>query len=233
MNIQKGTARNTVIYLLFLLFATAGMYYGRSISGSYSFLRVWDWTTIIILLAGIPFCFLQTHSRLPDFMDEKVSSYNRFFFPALIGIVFGLLDVIVIKIIMHPEPYTELPPFLQPFPYSLFLYVSGAFDVEVFYRLIPITMLLFTGARFKEGKYYGWFFWAGAVLTALREPLEQLPSGGIALILYSLLTGFGMNFLQAIYFKKSGFLAALSMRLGHYMIWHILLGIYVEFIELA
>jgi len=233
MKLQKATTSNAVIYLLFLMFATAGMYYGRSISGSYSLLRVWDWTTLLILLAGIPFCFLQSHSRLPDFLDENVSSYHRFIYPALIGVAFGLMDVIVIKFIMHPEPYTELPPFLQPFPYSLFLYISGAFDVEVFYRFIPITILLFIGVRLKDGKYYDQFFWAGAILTALREPLEQLPSAGFALILYSLLTGFAMNFLQAIYFKKSGFLASLSIRLGHYLIWHILLGIYVEWFELS
>jgi len=233
MKLTQGTKSNVAIYLLFLLIAITGMYYGRAISGSHSFLRVWDWITLLILLAGIPFCFLQTHSRLPDFLDEKVSAYNRFLLPTLIGVAFGVLDVVVIKLIMHPEPYSELPPFLQPFPYSLFLYFSGAFDVEVFYRFIPITILLVIGARFKEGKYYNQFFWAGAVLTALREPLEQLPSGGIALILYSLLTGFGMNFLQAIYFKKSGFLASLSVRLGHYLIWHILLGIYVEFFELT
>lgn len=233
MKLTKGTKINVAIYLAFLLFAITGMYYGRSISGSHTFLRVWDWTTIFILLAGIPLCFWQTQSRLPEFLDEKISSYQRFILPAIIGVVFGLLDVIVIKIIMHPEPYTELPPFLQPFPYSVFLYFSGAFDVEVFYRFIPITILLVIGARIEEGKYYNHFFWAGAVLTALREPLEQLPSGSVALILYSLLTGFGMNFLQAIYFKKSGFLASLSLRLGHYLIWHILLGLYVEVFELA
>lgn len=233
MKLSSGTKINATIYLIFILVATVGMYYGRSISGSHSFLRVWDWTTILILLAGLPFCFLQAHSRLPDFLDEEVSAFNRFLLPALIGVVFGVADVVVIRLIMHPEPYSELPPFLQPFPYSLFLYFSGAFDVEVFYRFIPITLLLIVGVRLKEGKYYNQFFWAGAVLTALREPLEQLPSGGIALVLYSLLTGFGMNFLQAIYFKKSGFLASLSVRLGHYLIWHILLGIYVEFFELA
>jgi hypothetical protein len=233
MKLTKVTNSNVAIYLLFLIIATIGMYYGRSISGSHSFLRVWDWPTLFILLAGIPFCFLQTHSRLPDFLDENVSAYNRFLLPTLVGVAFGVLDVVVIKLIMHPEPYSELPPFLQPFPYSLFLYFSGAFDVEVFYRFIPITILLLIGIRFKEGKYYNQFFWAGAVLTALREPLEQLPSGSTAFILYSLLSGFGMNFLQAIYLKRSGFLASLSVRLGHYLIWHILLGIYVEFFELA
>nr|MCU0399261.1 hypothetical protein [Cyclobacteriaceae bacterium] len=65
------------------------------------------------------------------------------------------------------------------------------------------------------------------------EPLEQLPDGTLVFILYSLTTGFIMNFLQAVFFKRAGFLATLTLRLGHYMVWHILLGIYVEFIELS
>ena len=153
--------------------------------------------------------------------------------PVMIGAIFGILDIIVIKIIMHPEPYTELPPFLQPFPYSLFLYFSGAFEIEIFYRLIPLTLILLLGKWYANGKYINAFFWTAAVLTSLREPIEQLPSGGTLLIIYSLLTGFLMNFLQAVYYRKAGFLASLTLRLGHYLFWHILLGIYVEYFELA
>jgi hypothetical protein len=69
-------------------------------------------------------------------------------------------------------------------------------------------------------------------LTSFREPLEQLPDGGLLIISYSFLTGFAMNYLQAIFYKKSGFLASLFLRLGHYLFWHILLGIYVEYFEL-
>lgn len=230
---NKEVKKNLFTYGVLLLIALTGIVYGKSIVNDYHFLRVWDYSNLLILIIGVPFLFFQTKAGLPNFWQSEVVARDRFFYPVLIGIVFGVFDVLVIKVMLHPEPYTELPPFLQPFPYSLFLYMSGAFDVEVFYRLIPITILLFIGARFKDGKYYNQFFWAGAILTALREPLEQLPSGNIALILYSLLTGFGMNFLQATYFKKSGFLASLSVRLGHYLIWHILLGIYVEFIELS
>jgi hypothetical protein len=230
---NKEVKKNLFTYGVLLLIALTGIVYGKSIVNDYHFLRVWDYNNLLILIIGVPFLFFQTKAGLPNFWQSEVVARDRFFYPVLIGIVFGVFDVLVIKVMLHPEPYTELPPFLQPFPYSLFLYMSGAFDVEVFYRLIPITILLFIGARFKDGKYYNQFFWAGAILTALREPLEQLPSGNIALILYSLLTGFGMNFLQATYFKKSGFLASLSVRLGHYLIWHILLGIYVEFFELS
>ena len=77
------------------------------------------------------------------------------------------------------------------------------------------------------------FFWAGAILTAIREPMEQLPDGGILLLVYSLLTGFFMNFLQAVWYRKAGFLASLSVRLGHYFVWHILLGIYIEYHDLV
>jgi hypothetical protein len=141
--------------------------------------------------------------------------------------------LLVFKIILHPEPYSELPPFTQPFPYSLFLYFSGAFEIEVFYRLIPLTLLLLAGNYFRKGKYYELFWWVAVGVTAIREPLEQLPSGSLLLIAYSLVTGFMMNFLQVVWYRKAGFLSSLSIRLGHYLIWHILLGMYIECFELT
>lgn len=229
---QKGINFNLIIYASFMLIAAIGIIYGNAIKSNFSFLRIWDYQNILILLLGIPFLFLQTNANIPNFLDKNVSNKQRFIIPALIGFVFGILDVIVFKLVLHPEPYTELPPFLQPFPYSLFLYFSGAFEIEVFYRLIPLTLILLLGKWIAKGKYFNVFFWTGAILTSLREPLEQLPSEGVSIIIYSLVTGFLMNYLQAVYFKKSGFLAALTVRLGHYLFWHILLGIYVQFYEL-
>ena len=185
-----------------------------------------------MLAIGIPFLFLQTKAGIPNFIDEQVQNKKRFLQPFLIGVVFGLLDVFVIKILQHPTPYTELPPFLQPFPYSLFLYFSGAFEIEVFYRLIPMTTILVIGQWISKGNFFNYFLWTAILLTSIREPLEQMPSGSNWFICYSLLTGFLMNYLQAIYYKNAGFLATLSIRLGHYLFWHILLGVYVQFIEL-
>lgn len=230
--ITKQLKLNLVIYSAFIVIAIIGLIYGNAIKGEHSFLRVWDYQNILILLLGIPFLFLQTKANLPNFWEANISNKQRLLFPALLGAVFGILDVVVMKVILHPEPYSELPPFLQPFPYSIFLYFSGAFEIEVFYRLIPLTIILLLGKWFANGKYFTWFFWTGAVLTSLREPVEQLPDGGTLLIIYSLLTGFLMNFSQAIYYKRSGFLSSLSVRLGHYLFWHILLGIYVQYFEL-
>lgn len=223
---------NVFFYVSFLIIAIMGIIFGNAIKSDYSFLRVWEYQNIIILLLGIPFLFIQTKANLPNFLENNISNKQRFFIPILIGAAFGIFDVIIIKIIMHPEPYLELPPFLQPFPYSIFLYFSGAFEIEVFYRLIPLTLILLLGKSLANGKYLNSFLWTGIVLTSIREPLEQFPNGELWFVSYSLLTGFLMNFLQAIYFKNAGFLASITLRLGHYLFWHILLGIYVQYFEL-
>jgi hypothetical protein len=231
MNADKNVRSNLVIYFIFLLIAIAGIFYGHAIEKDYSFMRIWNFNNILIMCIGIPFLFLQRKAGLPDFLEQQ-QNRKRFLYPLLFGIAFGLADLLIFKVILHPEPYKELPPFTQPFPYSLLLYFSGAFEVEVFYRMIPLTLILLAGKWFKKGTYYMIFFWSAAVLTAMREPLEQLPDGNFMIIIYSLLTGFLMNFVQAVYYRKSGFLASLSIRLGHYLIWHILLGIYIQFIEM-
>lgn len=229
---QKDFALNGTFYLFFLTIALLGILYGREIKNQYEVLRVWEYNNLLWMCLGIPFLLLLKKAAIPAFWDKNISTENKVYIPLMIGIIFGILDVMVWKFTVHPQPYTELPPFLQPFPYSIFLFFSGAFEIEVFYRLIPLTLILLIGHWFAKGKYSTYFFYFGVVLTSLREPLEQLPNEGLALVLYSFISGFLMNALQAIYFKKAGFMATLFIRLGHYLFWHILLGIYVECFEL-
>ncbi|HSF45576.1 MAG TPA: hypothetical protein VLA58_06175, partial [Chitinophagaceae bacterium] len=81
--------------------------------------------TILMSIIAI-FLFFQPAAGFPSPLDKRISNKKRFWTPALAGIIFGLLDILVIRGILHPEPYTTLPPFLQPFPYSVFLYINGA-----------------------------------------------------------------------------------------------------------
>lgn len=226
--------KSLVTYIFFLLIAMVTMFWGQSLSAHQENIRVWGWGGWLWLLVGIPFILFQKESGLPGVWNPSVSNKQRLAIPFLTGLGFAVLDIIVIIFILHPEPYTSLPPFLQPFPYSVGLYTSGAFEVEVFFRLIPITLVLFAVKKFSASqKSFQTIFWIIAVLTALREPIEQFSQGAVWFILYSFLSGFAMNFLQAIFYKRAGFMASLSTRLGHYFLWHILLGIYIQYIQLA
>ncbi len=224
--------QNIFIYSFFILFAIAGIYYGHAIILQHNSLRVWGFENILFLLIGIPFLFLQRKAGIPNFLDDQIQNRKRLLEPILIGAFFGLMDIFIIKIIQHPEPFKALPPFLQPFPYSIFLYFSGAIEIEIFYRLIPMTTLLLLGKWISKGKYFNYFLWSSILFTSIREPLEQMPTGSAWFIVYSLITGFLMNYLQAIYYKNAGFLASLNLRLGHYIFWHIILGVYVQYVEL-
>lgn len=233
MKIDSGIRYNLYTYAFLLLVACMGIYYGNSLLGTHENLRIWDIGNLAIMLLGIPLLLWQKRAGLPDLWETGISGRWRFLYPLGIGLFFGLLDVLVFKMILHPEPYAELPPFLQPFPYSIFLYLSGAFEVEVFYRLIPLTLILLLGASYKKGRHMNAFFWVAAILTSLREPLEQLSDTTWVVMMYTLVSGFFMNLLQALLYRKAGFLSSLSIRLGHYLFWHILLGMYVEWVELV
>jgi hypothetical protein len=229
---MKYNKQNLLIFFCFLFIVSLGILYGNEIKTTYNSLRIWSVENLLWLVLGLPFLMLQSYVGIPNLFQQSISNKNRLLQPILIGLVFGILDVLIIKIIQHPQPYTELPPFLQPFPYSIFLYFSGALEIEVFYRLIPITLMLLIGKNVANGRYYTYFLWTAIIFTSLREPLEQLPTGENWFIAYSLITGFLMNYLQAIYYKNAGFIASLTLRLGHYLFWHILLGVYVQYFEL-
>jgi hypothetical protein len=226
--------KKALILFLFLISITCiTVVWGNYLAAKQTGVRVWHWMNVLLLLSGLPFLLIQKETGLPEVLDKTINSKQRFFLPFIIGIFFGILDLLIVKIILHPQAYESLPPYLQPFPYSIFLFTAGALEIEIFYRLIPITLILLLGKWIFKNKYGTTLFWIAAVLTALREPLEQWPDGALWFVVYAAASGFLMNLLQAIYFRKAGFLASLMLRLGHYFIWHILLGIYVEYFELV
>jgi hypothetical protein len=229
---MKDNKLNLSIFLGFLFIAFLGIIYGNEISATYNNLRIWSVENLLWLGIGFPFLLLQNYVGIPNLFQPSISNKIRFLQPILIGALFGIIDIFVIKIIQHPEPYSELPPFLQPFPYSIFLYFSGALEIEIFYRLIPITLFLIIGKKIADGRYFNYFIWTAIITTSLREPLEQIPTGEYWFIAYAFLSGFIMNYLQGIYYKNAGFIATLTLRLGHYLFWHIFLGIYIQYFEL-
>lgn len=221
--------RNSLIfYFSFLAIAAAGIIYGSQLTNDYPDLRLWPWSNIALLLIGLPFVFLQKEVGLPAVWDDQIPLTKRILQPVLIGILFGLADWLLIEFFLRQEPHNGLPPYTQPFPYAIFLYSSGAFEIEVFYRLVPVTVVLLLFTKIKQGRYWIPAFWTIAILSSVREPFEQFPDGPAWFILYALISGFAMNFLQVWYYRKAGFSASLFLRLGHYLIWHIFNGWLIE-----
>jgi hypothetical protein len=221
--------RSLVIYLGFLAITILGIFIGHQTSFEQAEPRIWNYENVLFMCMGIPFVFLIPNAKIPEFWEKTISLKNKVWMPVLIGLAFGFADLLIIEHGLHHPPHKVLPPYTQPFPYSLFLFFSGAFEIEVFYRLIPITLVLFIARRYTNEKAIPPIFWGIALLTSLREPLEQFPSGPLWFIIYAFLSGFSMNLIQAFYLKKSGFVSALLIRLSHYFIWHILNGVIIEF----
>jgi hypothetical protein len=205
--------------------------YGEMLETKGIAVRRWHWNNLLLILPVVPLLFLQQTASLPGVLAVHQKKYG-WLSTFGVGIMFGLLDVLVIKCILHPEPYRELPPFLQPFPYSMPLYTSGALEIELYYRMIPLTVFLLLDKFLFKLKHRTVILIFLAVVTSVIEPIQQFPQGAWWLIVYAAVSSIAMNAWQFRSYLQYGFLASLAVRLGHYFIWHILLGIYVQYVEL-
>ncbi len=229
--VYKKYLSEIVVGGIFLSLIITTIIYGNVLIISNPSIRLWNWNNLMLILPLIPLLFLQEKASLPT-IDTINKKKNGWMSTLGVGMIFGVLDLVVVKIIMHPEPYTQMPPFLQPFPYSIFLYSSGALEVELYYRMIPTSIFLLINQFYFKGKYRNRLIVALAIITSLIEPIQQFPSGALWFVIYATISGIAMNAWQFKSYIQYGFIASLAVRLGHYLVWHILLGVFVEFIEL-
>jgi hypothetical protein len=194
---------------------------------SWPFLALWG-------LAGLLGIWLASRTGFPAAWHPVLPAWRWLAIPFLIGMGFGLItiaDELVYHWIAIFQTKQLMPTFHTPFPGSLLLYPGGAIIVEVLYRLVPIPLLLWLiSSVILRGRSQTQTFCALAALTSLLEPagqdLSYLPYGIIP-VAASFLPDYAFNFVQAIFFRRYGFLAAIVVRLGDYLVWHILYGNFV------
>lgn len=183
-----------------------------------------SWPTIIIVSAlGFLGLMLSRRAGFPDFWEAGVSHRQRFLIPALVGTLYGI--VTVLYDLQHPEPvHLELPS-------SIPFYAYGATLLEILLRLFAVTFLVWLISNLiLRGRWQTQVFWLAAIIAALYEPLPSLTnifnSRGLLAALTTLVTTplFAGNLVAAYLFRKSGFLAALTMRLSFYLVWHLIYG---------
>lgn len=228
--LKKDNVAELISSLVIIIVVTGTILYGSVLSQGEANIRQWHWENMFIVLPVVPLLFMQRAATLPPAFDSFTKT--RWVPPFVAGLLFGLADVLVIKLILHPQAYDSIPPFLQPFPYSLFLYTSGAIEVELYHRMLPLTLILLADRIFFKSKHRRIILIVLGILSSLAEPLLQLPDGAMWFIMYALVSGIAMNALQFCFYIERGFAASLTVRLGHYLIWHIMLGLYVQFAEL-
>ncbi|MET0466677.1 MAG: hypothetical protein ABW007_26190 [Chitinophagaceae bacterium] len=234
MRQSAASLRSSLIsYLVLLVFLAISVLESLRWEGGNNSIRLVGWNMLVIWLFALGALFLQRAAGFPDWLDPGISNRSRFMLPLCIGFLFGVADVVVFELILQHPPYKELPPFLQPFPHSIFLYFCGAIYVDVLFKLLPMTIIMTITRRMGTSKIAEIVFWVSASMLALYEPLEQMPDGSVALVIYSTVSGFAFNLLAIYFLRKSGWFAALMVRCGHYLVWHVLLGIYVEFLVIG
>ena len=178
---------------------------------------------------GLIGAWLSMRTGFPDAWDARISHTQRLLVPIIAGLLLGSLFLatdLITNMSKLQQEHLNIQATDVAFPASLFVYSAGAVFVEVVYRLLPIPMLLAMisiivrgqGAREKA-------FWVLAILTSLIEPLTNTAASQYLAPLaltFVLVQAFGANLLQAAFFRKSGFLAAILMRVAFYIPVHII-----------
>ena len=184
---------------------------------------------IAIGVMGLIGVWLSMRTGFPDAWDARISNTQRLIIPIIAGLLLGSLFLatdLITNMSQLQQEHLNMQATDVAFPASIFVYSAGAIFVEVVYRLFTIPLLLGMtsiivrgqGAREKV-------FWMLAILTSLIEPLtnaaasQYLAPLALAFVLVQV---FGANLLQAAFFRKYGFLAAILLRVAFYIPFHMI-----------
>jgi len=183
---------------------------------------------IAIGVMGLIGVWLSMRTGFPGAWDPKMNNRQRLVIPILAGLVLGSLFVAT-DVITGLSRLQEEQGLVQStdvaFPASLFFYPAGAIFAEVIYRLLTIPLLLGSFSILVRGQAARErLFWLLAIMTSLIEPLTNNAAAQVLAPLamaFVLVQSFGTNFLQAVLFRKYGFLASILLRVAFYIPYHI------------
>jgi len=202
------------------------------------------WSTIVVYaVIGFIGVLLSLKTGFPDALEKSISNRQRFVLPITIGAALAIL-AIVIDQFTHGTKFLEMQSgeasFNVYFPASLLVYSGGIVLVEAIFRIFAIPFLFWLISNLiLRGRGQNQTFWALAILLSLFEPITQglgiiflKPSADPVMLLLTqfvpyFITNYPLNLGQAVFFRKYGFLASFAMRLGFYIMWHVVYGNFI------
>jgi hypothetical protein len=171
----------------------------------------------------------------PDLWSTTISAKERLLIPALIGVILGVFFVLADAAFSKFHTLGPIPH--PPFPTSLVASASAGIGEELIFRLFFISFWLWLVANVAlKRKWQNGVFWIVAVGSAFAFAFAHLPSimvlfglktiGEIPPALLSeviLLNGI-LSMVAAYYFRRCGFLAAISIHFWADVVWHVIWG---------
>jgi hypothetical protein len=184
---------------------------------------------IAIGVMGLIGVWLSMRTGFPNAWDAQVRNKQRLLIPVIAGLILGSLFLVTdlsTGMSRLQEEQLNKSSTDVAFPASLIFYPAASIVAEVPYRLLTIPLLLGLVSIFiRWERAREIVFWVLAILTSLIEPLSNnvyaqvLAPLAVALLLVQ---SFGTNLLQAAFFRKYGFVAAILVRAAFYIPYHMI-----------
>ena len=193
-------------------------------------------TILILAVMGFVGLLLARRTGFADIWDESVSKRQRFLIPFIVGLIYGLVTIapLLAGASNRLHPLATGSDIHVKFPLSIPYYTYGALFLEIFLRLFCVPLLVWLVSNvILRGKWQTPIFWLAAGVVAFYEPMPYMMEDfagktpfGYLYVVFGAVFGslFISNVVAAYLFRRYGFLAAVVMRLSHYLIWHVIYG---------
>lgn len=173
---------------------------------------------VSILLGFILLSYLLARTSFKIYNKQSRASYLII---AGIALLFGI-EVIVADmwLVDYPENINIL------LPESLLFYPSIGYIVEIFFHLLPISLVVLLLSSLKR-LHINSIVWISIFGVALMEPLYQVwftSDSSLITSIYTAVHVFLFSLTQLIIFKRFDFVSMYMFRIVFYLIWHILWG---------
>lgn len=192
---------------------------------------------MVFLYGGLGLVGLKLSHKLgyPDIWDHEVTNKNRFFTPAITGIIMGLFFIIADLIFSRFHNLGLLPH--PPFPTSIIASAVAGIGEEIIFRLFFISFWTWMIAHvILKNRGREIVFWSVAIFSAIAFAVSHIPSVmilygfdslgqiPIAMTIEIILLNGVLSIFAAYYFRKYGFLAAVSIHFWVDVVWHVIWG---------
>ena len=192
---------------------------------------------VLILYGGLGWFGLTRARRLgyPDVWDPFINNHERFVNPAIVGLWLGLLFIVADNVFARFHSLGGFPH--PPFPTSLVASFQAGFGEEMMFRLFFIPVVVWFISRIMlRGEQQNAVFWVAAIFSGIFFAAAHIPTvmllldrsfDAIPTAIFAevfLLNG-ALSLVAAYFFKRAGFLAAVTVHVSADIVWHVIWGL--------